>query len=591
MLTRRYQLLLLAAIVLAAYYPAVLADFSRIDDAQLAESYRNMHDWSLWTEFIPFQNDVLYYRPFIGVSFLIDKYFLGLYPGLMHLENILIHLLNAVLVYFLTLQIVPPPDRSKSNLPLISALLFALHPINTESVNWISGRTDLLAGVFILMSALFLLKYREVRRRRYLTLSLLTFLGSVLTKENTLAFLPGALLMMHAHHHDGDSGKPTEPLQKGSFFNHEMKLILGGVIVVLFFFAIRLFVFSSHASRIGITLRILPNDWIHTLFVSLRAFGFYMKKIVMPHPLNFALMEVDPVYEILAVPVIAICVFIASRRTLLSAVYTTGIFLITPAFLLAFGQIAWTPYAERYLYIPSAFFVSSSVVYIHGKVTHYPVLWKRVVLPALLAVMFFTTLNRTLIWQNDLTLCADTVEKSPMARSIRAVYGSLLAKQGDYAEALNQLEQGRSIPFPDYDESFDLGTAYIYYKQGRIDDAITLSETALKKSGGNSLRALGYLVGLWEIKRDASTTRWEKNHFNKIIFSYNQSLFRLTGDPYLLYELGVTAAALGENKRALGLFKQTMNNLHDDDFIKLKSKNEFEKINKKNARNVHPDEY
>ena len=591
MLTRRYQLLLLAAIVLAAYYPAVLADFSRIDDAQLAESYRNMQDWSFWRTFVPFQNDVLYYRPFIGLSFLIDKYFLGLAPGLMHLENILLHLLNAVLVYFLTLQIVPSQDRSKSLLPLIAACLFALHPINTESVNWISGRTDSLAGVFILMSALFLLKYGEVRKRTYLTLSLLTFLGGVFTKENSLAFLPGALLMIHVHHLDGQPGKLAEPLQKRTFFNHEMKLILGGLVVVFFFIAIRVFAFSSHVSRLGMTFRILFDDWMHTLFVSLKAFSFYMKKVVMPYPLNFAIVEVDPLYEVLAVPVVAICLFIASRRTQLSAVFTTGIFLITPAFLLAFGQIAWTPYAERYLYIPSAFLVSSSVVYLGGRLANYSVAGKRAALLLLLMIMFIGTLNRSIVWQNDVKLCKDTIEESPRARNIRLVYSGLLTGKGDYVEALRQLEIGKELPSLAYDERFDLNMAEIYYRQGRLDDAIAVSELALKNSGGQSALALGYLADLMEIKKNTSTERSEKDLMNRRILAYNQALYKINHDPRLLYSLGVTAAALGENTKALGLFRQAMNNLNNDDLYKIKAKNKIAEINTISSRNVQTDEY
>jgi len=96
----------------------------------------------------------------------------------------------------------------------------------------------------------------------------------------------------------------------------------------------------------------------------------------------------------------------------------------------------------------------------------------------LLGIMFASTLSRSLVWQNDLNLCKDTIDKSPQAKSIRLVYSGLLAERGEYAAALDQLEKGRAIPFLAYDERFDLNTAHIYFKQGRLEDAISISELA-----------------------------------------------------------------------------------------------------------------
>lgn len=577
MLIRRYQLLLLAAVVLAAYYPAVLANFSQIDDAQLAEYYRNVQGSSVWADFIPFRSGGLYYRPMIGFSFFFDKYVLGLYPGLMHLENILLHLLNAVLVYFLTRELVPLQDRKKSFLPLLAALLFGLHPINAESTNWISGRTDLLAGVFILASTVILLKYRELRENKYLRLSLIAFFGGVLTKETSLAFLPGAFLMINAAHHDDRLPELSKPLHKASSPIHGLKLAVGGLGVVLLFMALRSFAFSSNASRIGMTLQYLSSDWFHPMFVILRAFGFYVKKMVLPLPLNFAIVEIDPLYEVLAVPLVILCIFIMSRNTLLGAVFTAGVLLITPAFIIAFGQIAWTPYAERYLYIPSAFLIVSSVVYLHGKLSSFHINGKFMSL-GLLMLMFALTLNRSIVWQNDLKLCEDTVKISPMARNIRLVYSGLLAEKEDYAAAMKQLEEGRSIPSLAYDERFDLNAADIYYKQGKIDDAIAATEVALHKSNGSSTRALKYVIDLLEVKKKATEKPSEKNMLNKRIFSYHLALYKASHDPQVLYSLGVTANELGDRKRALRLFNQAVNNLSDGEYVKLKAKKEIEKI-------------
>jgi len=589
MLSRRYQLLLLAAIVLAAYYPAVLADFSRIDDAQLAESYREIHNWTWWDEFIPFSGSGLYYRPLIGLSFLIDKYVLDLLPGLMHLENILFHLLNTALVYFLTFHVIPQRTRASSFLPLLAASLFGLHPINTESVNWISGRTDLLAGSFLLMSALFLLKYKELNGNRYRIASLITFLAGLLTKETAIAFLPGAFLLISASNQE-EPGSTMNGETQGNILRHDIKLLLGGMAVVLLFIALRSLAFSSNATRIGMTLRFLSADWQEAIFVPLKALGFYLKKLIIPYPLNFAIMEVDPLYELLAVPCAVLCIYIASHRNLLAALFTTGIFLITPSFLLAFGQIAWTPYAERYLYIPSAFLIVSVVAYLPKWATEYNLAGKRIMILMLLGIMFASTLSRSLVWQNDIKLCKDTIDKSPQAKSIRLVFSGLLAERGEYAAALDQLEKGRAIPYLAYDERFDLNTAHIYFKQGRLEDAISISELALKRTGNKSIRALGYLIDLLEIKKQRSKNPSEINLLKRRIFSYNSALYKLNHDPHVLYDLGIAADALGEHARAASLFRQARNNMPDRDLFKLKAQFELQRIEKR-MRHDHTDDF
>jgi tetratricopeptide (TPR) repeat protein len=512
-------------------------------------------------------------------------------PGLMHLENILFHLVNAVLVYFLTFYLMPSRDRNMSLLPLIAALLFGLHPVNTESVNWISGRTDVLAGTFILASALCIMKFRELHERKYAVLALITFLGGALVKETAVAFLPGAYLLMSAvplqgddmTRHDGTSPHRLD-------INRTAMLVLGGLLVALFFYVPRFMTVTSHTSRIGFTLNAISNDLINSMLVMLRAFGFYVKKLVLPYPLNFAIMEIDPLYEVLAVPLIALCLYMVSRRTALSAVFTAGLILVAPAFVLAFGQIAWTPYAERYVYITSAFFIVPVVVYARDKVLFPRFAPARAAIPALLLVLFVSVISRGVVWQSDFKLSKDTVEKSPMSRTMRLVYSTVLTEKGDYSEALNQLNEGRKIPALEYDERFDLNAANILAMQGRFDEAIAYSEAALQKTRGTSKRALRSLIGLMEKKKETCNKPGETRMFDKKIFAYYVQLFKVDHDPHLLYQLGVTAYDLGDHKRSIRLFEQTRNNLTSDDPYRKFAQKNIDRATKADPRK-HTDDY
>src|SRR5690242_10177233 len=74
----------------------------------------------------------------------------------MHLENVLFHLLNVLLLFAVARRYAPEQEGRPPLLALTAALLFALHPINAEAVNWISGRSDLIACFFVLLSAFLL---------------------------------------------------------------------------------------------------------------------------------------------------------------------------------------------------------------------------------------------------------------------------------------------------------------------------------------------------------------------------------------------------------------------------------------------------
>lgn len=554
MLRRRYQLLLLSIAVLAAFSPAFFADFSKIDDAQLVSYYRTTRGWDLDSIFLHAAG--LYYRPLLALSFILDKHILNLQPSLMHFENILFHLANTILVYFLTAALIPADKREKSFVPLTAALLFGLHPVNAESVNWISGRTDLLAGFFIFFTALSLLKLRESGENKYLIFSACSFLFGAFAKESAVAFLPGAFLLMTAERADSAKARWDGLKARNSKF-----LVLGGfisVLVVLFYY--RSSVLNFHSNRIGLTLISISTDWIHSLLVVLRAFGFYLKKLAFPYPLNFAIMEVDPLYEVLAVPLAAFCFFAASRKTLVSAMFTSGMFLIIPSFILAFGQLAWTPYAERYLYLTSAFVIISGSIYASYAIKKLPRVYLTQAISALILLLFVSTLQRSLIWQNDLALCKDTVEKSPLARDIRAVYAGLLADKGDYSEALLQVQQGKSMKSFEYDDRFDRVAAYIFSQQGKQDEAIRVNEEIVLKSKGSSINALQNLISLLEEKKRGCIKRSDKESCETKIMAYSLQLYRLTHDAVLLNKAVIAAQGIDSHEKALKMVQDAARN-------------------------------
>ena len=87
------------------------------------------------------------YRPLREASYALDYFFWGLNPWGYHLGNLLLHLLNAVLVYLIINRLF-----GRWKLALLVAIFFVSHPIATESVTWISGRRDVLTAFFFFLS-------------------------------------------------------------------------------------------------------------------------------------------------------------------------------------------------------------------------------------------------------------------------------------------------------------------------------------------------------------------------------------------------------------------------------------------------------
>jgi len=117
-----------------------------------------------------------FYRPIQTISYLLDYQLWKLRPFGYHLTNLILHLISAILLYFLIKKIF-----SQGKLALITALLFVASPLNTQAVSYISGRADSLAALFIIAAFLLYL----YQRRGW---SLLCFIFAGLSKETALVF-------------------------------------------------------------------------------------------------------------------------------------------------------------------------------------------------------------------------------------------------------------------------------------------------------------------------------------------------------------------------------------------------------------------
>jgi 4-amino-4-deoxy-L-arabinose transferase-like glycosyltransferase len=119
-----------------------------------------------------------FYRPLVVLSFFVDLELWGLRPIGFHLTNVLAHVLASVCVARLATRV------TASGIAGVTAgLLFAVHPVHTESVAFVSGRTDVLATLFVLVAVLAYARWRDSGTRSAGVVSVAAFGLALLSKE------------------------------------------------------------------------------------------------------------------------------------------------------------------------------------------------------------------------------------------------------------------------------------------------------------------------------------------------------------------------------------------------------------------------
>jgi len=145
----KITLLLVLLLSVSIYMNSIYGDFM-LDDEMLIQKYPVIRHFSM---------DILTYRLVRTLSYAVDYHFWGLNPLGYHLSNLLYNTLTVLAVFFLTRRLTGIFFVSIS-----TALLFAVHPIHTEAVSYLSGRRDILSALFYFLGFLSYIKARQERK-------------------------------------------------------------------------------------------------------------------------------------------------------------------------------------------------------------------------------------------------------------------------------------------------------------------------------------------------------------------------------------------------------------------------------------------
>ena len=544
---KRYTALLLALVILGVFYPTIFGELCSLDDQRLVTNLTNERSFHVTNLF--FRHNIYYYRPLSGLSFKVDKALFLCQPQIMHMENILIHLVNTLLLFFLICGIFRKQKIGNSGflfyVPLLGATFFGIHPLTTEPVNWISGRTDLLAGLFCLASfALFILPEKNSGWWTNIAAGFFFFLG-LLSKEVAISVLPLVILAT------GWKDLPTYLDRKGERIKRAAPFLFFTVLYLWLRTGFHFAHDSGIKSAINGAHSAARISYLAKLGSLVKALGFYTKKIIWPFPLNFAIVSINrPLCFAIGIMACAgIAYLLWKRKGLVSFFLLWPALFIAPALLVAANKMAWTPLAERYLYLPLMGLSMAASLYL----AKYP---RKAVISsfALVLLIFgFITANRNIVWQQNLTLFADVVKKSPDFPPAHNEYATALLYQGRVEEAKKEYEIARELSGKGGAKA--LAAANLGGLNTSTSPDIILANILENANSKKVKRRL-----LRKLSRDLNRRILEcKDEMGRrILLTQNirvlEELRKVDRDPFLLYRLGQLHLATGNKKKAEEFF-------------------------------------
>ena len=414
---------ILAVLVLASYFPAILGDF--VWDDVIFTTSEAVREWSglrtIWLSPDGIEGEG-HYWPVTYTSFWLEHKLWGFSPLGFHAVNVLLHLANCLLLWYLMRRLAVPGAW-------LVAAVFAVHPVHVESVAWVIERKDLLSGLFYLTAALTWMRYTaEPQRCRHL-LALTLFAAALLSKSVAVT-LPAALLIWHIWKH----GRPKADLL--------WKLVPLSVLALGITAADLAFYRGREVVSFDYSL-------VERALLAARALWFYVAKLAWPTDLAV----IYPLWEVSATDVIAwLCLAAAcaslallwilrhriSSGPLAGALY----FAITLSPVLGFvdyGYMKFSFVADRYQYLACIGLIAPAVGIAArglGRLGRASTLGGRGLAAAVLAVLAWLTWQQSGIYTDRITYFTHIIGLNPEARHAHYNLSAALGQAGRYKESL-----------------------------------------------------------------------------------------------------------------------------------------------------------
>jgi Tfp pilus assembly protein PilF len=430
-----WALALLAGLFAAfqVYAPAVHGPFL-FDDAYLP---MNVPAWAHGS----FSNAIRGVRPLLMASYWVNERLAGTDPTQYHEWNIFFHFLNALLVYFVVRKLLDLAGAPR-NLALFAAGLFLLHPLATESVAYVAGRSDSMSTIFFFGAYALFLYRRSAAISWPVALGVLLLFGAAMaSKENTVV-LPALLLLTDYFWNPGFS---FEGIRRN--WRLYAPMAIGGAVGAVFVFRV-----LGGADSAGFKMK--DMTWYEYLFTQFRVFWVYLKLFVMPSgqtvdydfPISRSILDPAAILGLIGIlALIAAAVYFHRRYPL--ACFGLLMFVILLAPTSSFIPIK-DPISERRVYLPMIGLLLILLDAIRRLRVDRNVLVAS--LSALLVISAALAYQRNTVWSGAIPLWEDAVKKSP--RKARAHFQLAMAyySANRCQDAEERFQNVAQLEKPDY---------------------------------------------------------------------------------------------------------------------------------------------
>jgi tetratricopeptide (TPR) repeat protein len=505
---KQYTLPLLIALTFICFLTALGGDFVNIgDDTYLINNplVKNLSFNSIVAMFTMPIGDYQVFRPLVYWSYAIEHSLWGMTAKGYHWTNLLLHLANIALVFRLANLL-----TKNYAMTLITALLFAIHPMRVEAVAWISARTEVLSTFFLLLALLQYTQYTVSKNISKIVLSFVLFLLAFLSKPVVIAF-PLVFFLID--------------------YWQERKFSMAVFVEKLPFLLV----------SIGLGVLFLMNStpdnvWgdfslINKIVMACTAITFYLLAPFAPVDANLSVAHTLPkvvngllpmpyYLSILFLVALALIIFFVkkTRKELLFAVGFVVINVLLVATILPYGQFV---IADRHAYFAHLgwFLLVAAAVVGLGNLINKQIMYAVIGIFALFCVV--QTFQRNQIWKESITVWIDIAVKNPDYYYGFFGLGNSQHERKDYARAIECFNRAIVLE-PKFTKAY-YNRGVSYYAAGNFQAASKDFFKVLQDDIGNADAWL-----------QAANSFYMMKDYNKAINSYGQ-VIRMKPDYYPAY--------------------------------------------------------
>jgi len=439
--------LLTAFIVFFIFFPCLHADFLNIDDQEhfLQNHYvLRLSPDSVKGIFTQTVNNV--YIPLTTLSFTIEHHFFGFNTFVFHLDNLILHVANVLLVLFLARRM-----GLSSSAAFLAAFIFGIHPMKVESVAWVTERKDVLYALFYLLALHQYWSYLKTKSTGAYLGALLFGLISILTKPMALS-LPMVLLLFDWF--DRRRWDKNVLIEKIPFFLYTIEI---GSLSYLF------------------NMRNPISDMGQAALIWIWSFNFYICKFLWPWHVSFVYFLPHPItlanwpYAWSLVLFVFIVGALIRWRNNRWMIFAFGYYFLSIFFLLRFDESGdFTVVSDRFMYLSSLGFCLGIGVGLERLLkTKYLMASMSLILIVFLGTITF---KQCRVWYNSIALWDQIVRENPSIYVPYFMRGVTYTEKGQYNAALADFSRAIDLDPLLVNAYYD--RAFIYFSQKRYKEAM-----------------------------------------------------------------------------------------------------------------------